>query len=244
MNAPFLSLLTFSWFDDLVKKGYKKPLDTEDMYDLTRENKSAEVSERFLAKWSYPGNAKISKPLLTTFYLPLAGTAVLQLTATCLTFVSPAVLDQFLVWMAGSEPRWRGYVYVFIMFVASTAESLLKNRSQYISSSVATQMKAAIVSTMHRKALRLSPSAKTRYSTGKIVNLIAVDTQRIVDVISTLSGFFVTPLQIALAIGLLWQQLGISTLAGVALMVAYMPANNYISTKFKSCKRSSLASRA
>ncbi|KAI1299647.1 ATP-binding cassette sub-family C member 3 [Halotydeus destructor] len=231
-TASFLSQITFAWFDGLVRKGYKNPLTMDDVYDLAQENKSEEISERFREQWSYPANAKISRPLLKTFYLPLLCNGLIQLLAAALRFVSPTVLDQFLIWLAGSGPQWHGILFAVVMFSAGILASTLNNHAQYATACVAMQMKTAIVSTLHRKALRLSPSTKSNSSTGQIVNLISVDTQRIVEFISSSNKYWAAPLQVVLAIYLLWQQLGVATVAGIAVSLAYIPANGYIATKF------------
>ncbi|KAI1299646.1 Multidrug resistance-associated protein 1 [Halotydeus destructor] len=224
--------MTFTWFDGLVRKGYKKPLTLDDVYDLEKENKSDEILQRFLKHWSYPLKARISRPLLKTFYIPLLGSGLIQLLVVCLRFVSPTVLDQFLVWLAGSAPLWHGILFAIVMFSAGTLESALNNHTQYATACVAMQIKTAIVSTLHRKALRLSPSKKSVYSTGQVFNLISVDTQRIVDFISASNKHWAAPLQVVLAIYLLWQQLGVATVAGLVVSVAYIPANGYIASKF------------
>uniref|UniRef100_H0VI28 ATP binding cassette subfamily C member 2 n=1 Tax=Cavia porcellus TaxID=10141 RepID=H0VI28_CAVPO len=46
-TASFLSNLTFSWFDSIVLKGYKKPLTFEDVWEVDEEIKTKSVVSRF-----------------------------------------------------------------------------------------------------------------------------------------------------------------------------------------------------
>lgn len=66
---------------------------------------------------------------------------------------------------------------------------------------------------------------------GEIVNLMSVDTQRLQDVAGYLWSIWSSPLQIALALALLWGQLGVSVLAGLAIMVLLIPVNAVVATK-------------
>ncbi|XP_041645026.1 canalicular multispecific organic anion transporter 1 [Cheilinus undulatus] len=46
-GAPFLSRITFNWFNSMVVKGYKRPLVQEDMWELSEKDSTAYLSERF-----------------------------------------------------------------------------------------------------------------------------------------------------------------------------------------------------
>ena len=58
---------------------------------------------------------------------------------------------------------------------------------------------------------------------------MAVDTQRINDFMTYASFLWSGPLQITIALFLLWQQLGLASLAGVGLIVMILPLNFLIS---------------
>jgi hypothetical protein len=70
------------------------------------------------------------------------------------------------------------------------------------------------------KALVLSNTARQSTTSGEIVNLMAVDAQRFMDLMSYLHMIWSGPLQIALSLYFLWELLGPATLAGVAVMVS------------------------
>ena len=63
--------------------------------------------------------------------------------------------------------------------------------------------------------------------------MMAVDSQRMMDFLSMVNFLWSAPLQIIIAMVLLWQQLGISTLAGMAFMVILMPINGYVAGRMK-----------
>ncbi len=57
---------------------------------------------------------------------------------------------------------------------------------------------------------------------------MAIDTQRVGDFFLFLNDTWSVPLQILFAVYLLWDQLGVASLAGLVLMVLIMPLNAYL----------------
>uniref|UniRef100_A0AAR2LA44 ATP-binding cassette, sub-family C (CFTR/MRP), member 2 n=1 Tax=Pygocentrus nattereri TaxID=42514 RepID=A0AAR2LA44_PYGNA len=47
VGAPFLSRITFNWFNRMIFKGYKRPLVLEDMWELNEMDSTGYISQRF-----------------------------------------------------------------------------------------------------------------------------------------------------------------------------------------------------
>ncbi len=62
---------------------------------------------------------------------------------------------------------------------------------------------------------------------------MAVDTQRVVDYINIYNLLWSAPIQIFIALYLLWNQLGVASLAGIAVMIILVPVNGFITVKLK-----------
>ena len=90
------------------------------------------------------------------------------------------------------------------------------------------KIRSCLVAAVYRKSLRLSNSAKTKSTTGEIVNLMAVDAQRFFDMCWYIGDVWSAPLQIGLSMYLLWNELGISVLGGVAALLIMIPINGYL----------------
>ena len=76
----------------------------------------------------------------------------------------------------------------------------------------------------------MSNEARKTTTVGEIVNLMSVDAQRMQDLFGYLWMFWSAPLQIVIAIYLLWQELGPSVLAGLGFMLLLIPINGIIGT--------------
>lgn len=50
-GSSFLSRIFFSWFDPLVWKGFKKPLEANDLWNVRHEDSAREVARLFHKHW-------------------------------------------------------------------------------------------------------------------------------------------------------------------------------------------------
>jgi len=87
----------------------------------------------------------------------------------------------------------------------------------------------------------MSNEARKTTTVGEIVNLMSVDVHRLQEVTGYLWMVWSSPLQILVAIYLLWTLLGASVLAGFAVMVVLLPANIVIAGVTKKLQVGSIA---
>ena len=76
----------------------------------------------------------------------------------------------------------------------------------------------------------MSNEARKDSTVGEIVNLMSVDAQRLQDATGYLWMIWSAPLQIIIAVYLLWGILGPSVLGGLAVMVLLIPINGVLSS--------------
>ena len=75
--------------------------------------------------------------------------------------------------------------------LSSTLQTLMLSRYFYIMYLISVWVKTALISAIYRKSLNVSSSGKKDTTTGEVVNLMSVDTQRVVDsIVSLLRQFF------------------------------------------------------
>ena len=82
------------------------------------------------------------------------------------------------------------------------------------------------------QALRLSSTARKQTTIGQVVNLMSVDAQKVQDLYLYGNLLWSLPLTITLCIVFLWQTIGPSCLAGLALLLILLPINTmYLANK-------------
>lgn len=184
-------------------------------------------------------NAKAKKPasILPALIKAFGGTflfgSCLKLFQDVLTFASPQVLRLIIDYVSGDEPVWRGYLYAGLLFGIASTQTLFLAQYFHRMFLVGLRIRTALISSIFRKALVMSNAARKESTVGEIVNLMAVDAQRFMDLVTYLNMIWSAPLQISLAIYFLWGILGPSVLAGLAVMIILIPVNGVIANKAK-----------
>ena len=86
--------------------------------------------------------------------------------------------------------------------------------------------------TVHRslplQSLRLSNLARQDKTVGEIVNLMSVDAQRLLELMTFIQILWSGPFQIILSVVFLWFIIGPSVFAGLGMMLLLIPINAFI----------------
>uniref|UniRef100_A0A4X2M797 ATP binding cassette subfamily C member 3 n=1 Tax=Vombatus ursinus TaxID=29139 RepID=A0A4X2M797_VOMUR len=172
------------------------------------------------------------RALLTTFGPYFLIGSFYKLIQDLLSFVNPQLLSILIQFVSNrSAPAWWGFLVAGLMFGCSIIQTLILHQHFQYVFVTGIRLRAGITGVIYRKALVITNSAKRSSTLGEIVNLMSVDAQRFTDLVNFLNMLWSAPMQIILAIYFLWQNLGPSVLAGVALMILLIPLNGAIAMK-------------
>ncbi|XP_066905601.1 multidrug resistance-associated protein 1 [Halyomorpha halys] len=262
-TASFPSRLTYTWFDSLIYKGFKRPLSNKDLWSMNHEDSAAQLYQVFSKYWNKvnrkktykeePAEFKVNgnsvdfngprpekpKPvsIIPTLSKSFGGVflfaSFLQLFDVFLTFASPDLLKKVINFVSSDEPLWHGYFYAVALFIVTTLQTLIQSQYNQRISLVGLRMRTSLTTAVYRKALKLSSSARKDSTLGEIVNLMAVDSQTFMNVIPNLNTLWSAPLLIGLSLYFLWQQLGPSVLMGLGVMLVMIPANAFFANLTK-----------
>uniref|UniRef100_A0AAG5CVY7 ABC-type glutathione-S-conjugate transporter n=1 Tax=Anopheles atroparvus TaxID=41427 RepID=A0AAG5CVY7_ANOAO len=177
--------------------------------------------------------ASILPALIKTFGGTFLFGSFLKFGQDLLTFASPQILKLIIGFVGSDEPMWKGLLYAITLFVVAGTQTLLLGQYFNRMFFVGLRIRTALISAIYRKALIISNSARKGSTVGEIVNLMAVDAQRFMDLTTYINMLWSAPLQIALALYFLWQLLGPSVLAGLAVMIILIPVNGVIANMMK-----------
>ncbi|XP_055360301.1 ATP-binding cassette sub-family C member 3 isoform X4 [Betta splendens] len=149
-----------------------------------------------------------------------------------ITFVNPQLLRMLISFTKQTGvPVWWGYTLAFLMFFTAFLQTLILHHHFQYCFVTGMNVRTAIIGAIYRKALVITNAAKRSSTVGEVVNLMSVDAQRFMDLTTFLNMLWSAPLQIMLALYFLWDNLGPSVLAGVAVMVMLIPFNAVIAMK-------------
>ncbi|XP_068209834.1 multidrug resistance-associated protein 1-like isoform X2 [Palaemon carinicauda] len=256
-SASFMSKVTFHWVNNVMWKGYRSNLSPEDIWDLPSRMSTVNLDKKWDEAWeketkkqrnasSKEGSethikVSVLRVLMRRFLLPAILASLLYLISETIVFASPRILRALIQFtMSLDEPAWHGYFYALLLLSVMLLNTIIKNVFFFMTHMLCVQIRSSVMTAVYRKALLLSNTSRRETTLGEIVNLMAIDSQRLGDVIIFLNFSFVAPIIIAIAIGELWQILGPSALSGLAVLLIIIPANSVLANKIKALQVSQM----
>ncbi|KAF8365046.1 hypothetical protein HHK36_032950 [Tetracentron sinense] len=238
-NANFLSILTFSWIGPLITAGNKKALDLEDVPQLAAGDSVYGVFPVLINKLESVSNSsssssdggevntlKLVKALIFSAWREIILTALLCLIYTCASYVGPALIDTFVHYLNGRrEFKNEGFILVSTFFVAKLIECFSQRHWFFRLQQVGIRARAALVAMIYKKGLTLSSQSRQGHSIGEIINFMSVDAERIGDFGWFMHDLWLVPLQVALALLILYKNLGLASIATFVATLIVMLAN-------------------
>jgi ATP-binding cassette subfamily C (CFTR/MRP) protein 1 len=239
--SNIFSLLSFEWLTPLMNRGYKTYLTEDDLWDLPTRNTSKSNGDRFAAEWTAQTkklNPRVWKAIFASYGRRYLGFVPLKICADALSYVQPQLLRLLVDFVesyttARPYPPIRGFLIAIAMFAVSLVQSVCNLQFMNLITEMGFNLRSGLVANIYRKSLRLSNEGRASKTTGDIVNLMAVDTQRIGDLSRQGHQLWSSPFQIVLCIVSLNQLLGWAGLAGVAVMCFMIPLNIFIARLMK-----------
>lgn len=172
--------------------------------------------------------------LVHIFRLTILNAMVVKLFSDLLQFSNPVLLKLLIAFTENpSIPMWQGVGLAALMFIASELSSLMLNHYYYLMFRLGVRIQSVLSAAVYKKTLRLSSSSRHEKTVGEIVNLMAIDVDRFQQITPLTHQYWSTPLQVSLALWMLWSQIGASVLSGVAVMLLLLPINSLITMQTK-----------
>ncbi|KAL8728596.1 MAG: hypothetical protein Q9181_005294, partial [Wetmoreana brouardii] len=259
-DASIVSLATFMWVDAIIWGGYQKTYELIDVWDLPSAHTAARVLAKF--RQTQTSSRLVSRLLLYNSQALLAQglwsvcSAVFTFTPTILLKLILEYLEDPL--KSSMHAAW---FYVIILFLSGFLKAVAEGQASWLGTKIAIRLRAIIVGEIFSKTLRRKATAEFTNTapqiasggdgegsagelgveqaankegvTGNATNLMAVDSAKIAGVTSFLHLLWASvPAELAIGIALLYNILGLASVAGFVIMVLLIPIKILIARGF------------
>ncbi|AWU74051.1 uncharacterized protein C5L36_0A06450 [Pichia kudriavzevii] len=234
--SNFFSRISFAWMTPLMQKGYQKFLLQSDLPPLPKFLKTEVLSNSLEDQWNVQlnkGKPSLFWALAKAFGRPFLAGGCFKVIQDCIAFTQPQLLKNLILFVNDyyndpTTPITRGFMIVAAMFGLSVLQTA--SLHQYFERVFDTgiKVKSSLTSLVYQKSLRLSVEAKSEKSTGDIVNLMSVDTQRLQDLCQNLQLIWSGPFQIILCLTSLYSLVGNAMWFGVMILLVTIPLNTQV----------------
>ncbi|KAL7583517.1 hypothetical protein Lser_V15G45046 [Lactuca serriola] len=231
-STSIFSLLTFSWIHPLIATGYKKPLDLEDVPELDSDNSARGAFSALRSKLesgkrenSQITTFVLAKAVILTIWRDILITALLSLVYTLASYVGPFLIDAYVEYVNGKRDIKGGFLLVSAFIVAKIVECLAQRHQDFKLQQAGIKARSSLVATIYLKGLTLSSQSKQGQSNGEIINLMAVDAERIGEFSHYMHNPWLVILQVGLALVILYKNLGLSSLAAFVATIIVVSTN-------------------
>lgn len=269
-HANILSILTFNWLGTLLRTGYSRPLQADDLYDLPDSHLSIDHADRLETAWAArlqtnnerqrAGRWLAWRPFwarrttnATVLALALNDVCfrrfwtggLLRMLGDSTQMVSPLLIRFFIQVLDGpSAQAYRaGFGYAVGLFAVLAFSVVTNIHGFYRAATTGILLRSALMHVIYRRATtRLTHEAKLRenLATGKLMSLMSADVSRIDFCCGYFHSIWTSFLQIALCLGLTIWTLGYSALPGFGLLALLYPVQTFMMKNLFRLRRHSM----
>ncbi|KAM2334117.1 hypothetical protein ACFXTH_011707 [Malus domestica] len=232
-NAGIWSKVTFQWLNPLFKRGRIQKLELPHIPSVPPSEKAEYAScllDELLTKQKME-DSSLPNSIMRAMRISLSVNGVFAGANTAASYIGPFLITNFVNYLLEKQDNSsirHGLILALVFFVAKTLESLSQRQWYFGAHVIGVRVRAALTVLIYKKSISIKYSGP---SNGKIINLINVDVERIGDFCWYIHGIWLLPLQVFLALAILYRNLGAAPsaaalLSTILVMVCNIPLAN------------------
>uniref|UniRef100_A0A9I9E0F0 ABC-type xenobiotic transporter n=1 Tax=Cucumis melo TaxID=3656 RepID=A0A9I9E0F0_CUCME len=228
------NLLTFNSVTSVMDDGVKKQLNFEDLLQLPSEMDPSFCHNKLLFCWKDQYSRNCLNPsffwaICCAYGWSYVSLGLLKVLNDCISFVGPMLLNRLIHYLQQGSGTTDGYVLAISLGLTSIFKSFLDTQYTFHLSKLKLKLRSSIMTIIYQKCLSISIAERSQFSSGEIQTFMSVDTDRTVNLCNSFHDMWSLPLQIGVALYLLYTQVKFAFLSGIAITILLIPVNKWIS---------------
>ncbi|OQR89427.1 ATP-binding Cassette (ABC) Superfamily, partial [Achlya hypogyna] len=188
--ANAASVATLAWMDPLIRKGAVQPLQEADVWPLRTADAAAAMHSRFVRHWTTErtkATPRLACALWCTFRTEIVVTSLLYACSAALTLVQPWLIKSIVQYLEHKDEDGplktsmgitSGYGLAGLLASASFLAVMTGDYAQAMAARIGCNVKSIFVDAVFLKTLTLSGNAKATLTSGDVVTMTTVDSEK------------------------------------------------------------------
>lgn len=231
----------------LFSVGLARQLELEDLPAMPRNldtRRWAADGEQMLVTAESQAHARVTqeerltiiKACWQAFGKPWVLLGLLQCVTIALPFAGPLLLNRTLAFLEGSDETnpWQGVLWASLIVFSSLATAWFSFRFNLLGLHIQTELRAVLMAAIFRRMLSAPPAARAKFDSGLVTNFVSADISRLQNAVTSVHQLWALPVQVAVTLYLLYTQVQGAFLAGLAVILLFVPINLVISKRIGS----------
>ncbi|KAD4585541.1 hypothetical protein E3N88_23142 [Mikania micrantha] len=241
--ASFWNVMTFRTINLVMEHGAKKQLNFDDLLQLPTDMDPLSCHDSLHNCWEDQTRHDCSHPSLfwTICYAygwPYMCLGLIKVVNDCLGFAGPLLLNMLIKYLQEGSGNFDGYLLAISLGLTSILKSFLDTQYTFRLSKLKLKLRSGLMTIIFRKCLHVSLANKTQFSEGEIQTFMSVDADRTVNMCNSFHDMWSLPVQIGIALYLLYTQVQFAFVAGITITILLIPVNKWIAELIASATKS------
>ncbi|XP_050286789.1 ABC transporter C family member 13 isoform X1 [Quercus robur] len=233
-SQSYWDLMTFKSITSVMNHGVTKQLDFEDLLRLPADMDPLSCHNRLLSCWQDQlikncSNPSLFRAICSAYGWPYVRLGLLKVLNDCIGFAGPLLLNKLIRFLQQGSGHLDGYVLAMSLGLTSVLKSFFDTQYSFHLSKLKLKLRSGIMTVIYQKCLHINLAERSKFSEGEIQTFMSIDADRTVNLCNSFHDFWSLPLQIGVALYLLYVQVKFAFVSGIAITILLIPVNKWIS---------------
>ena len=241
----WIYVILWLWLSPILKIGNKRTLTEDDLFDVSHNDECSRLLKKLEIRWEKEEKKSSSintwKIVAKTFWKEclIAGLTLFPYIGA--RIAQPLFLKQIVLVISDRTlDAYIGYLYAIGLGLSALIQALIHQQFFFRTTRVGLHARIALSSLIYKRLLSLPTRAIMKTTTGQVINLISNDVSKFEDLSVNIHHIWSGPLEAAIAFGIIWNEIGIPTLFGYAVLLLSVPVQLFFSKKFGTYRRNTV----
>ncbi|CAH1997771.1 unnamed protein product [Acanthoscelides obtectus] len=238
-NANVLSRLLFLYMLPIFKQAYKENLTEDGLFGPLKEHKSSYIGAKLERIWKeeFRKSKKyaLHRALVRAYGVLFAIYGVIKLIDEIMVvIVMPSCVRNLVSYFQTGQTQIsieEAYIYAGALVMCLVVNSIIAHPSIMGIQHLSQKIRVSCSSLLYRKILRLSRSSLGKTTVGHMVNLLSNDLSKFDQTFILAHYSWVGPIQVAVGTYMLYREMQVAALIGIAFLVAIVPLQIYLAKR-------------